>query len=104
MINIAQERIYPTPTSLSNNPRITLIRVQVGRNVLPQLLKNEGASREMQRGKARMGNSLCDDLRGGSGHELDDARGQTGFLENFIHNVVRVRRHGRRLPDHDISH
>lgn len=88
---------------LTHDARVPFVHVQVVRDVLPQLLEHVRGTREVQRGEGAVRNRLADDLGGRAGDELDDARGDTGFGEDLVDDVVRVCGHRRWLPDHDVA-
>ena len=41
-------------TGLANNPRVALVHIEIGSDVLPQLLEHERAPGEVQRGEVRV--------------------------------------------------
>lgn len=91
IIIIARESIKTKQhTSLSNNTRVTLVYVQVGGNVFPELLKDESTSGEVKGRELRVSDHLADNLSGRTGDELDDTGRQTSLFEDFVDKVVRV--------------
>lgn len=90
-------------TSLADDPRVSLVLVQVARNVLPQLPEHECAPGKVQCSEVRVVDALSDDLRRRTGRELDDTGWDACFQENLVGDVVRVGRCGRRLPYDDVS-
>jgi hypothetical protein len=92
-----------SPTSLANDAWIAPIIVDVGGDVLPQLLENERASGKVQRGELAVRDGLRDHFQWRSRHELDGAWGNAGFGEDLVYDVIRIRCCGRGLPDDDIA-
>lgn len=81
-------------TSLANDTRIALVSIQVHSNIPPQTLEYSRAAGEMKAGKFAMCDSLFDDLRRGSGDELDDGGRETSFEEDLVRKVIGVHGHG----------
>ena len=91
------------PTRLAHNPRVSLILVQIHRNILPEFFEHESAPREMQCSETAMVDRLRDNLRGWAGDELDNTRGDTRFGKDLVYEVVGIGRHRRGFPDDDIA-
>ena len=75
---------------LSDQPGITLVVINVRANVLPQLPEDKGASREVQSCETWVRDDLGSNVCGRTGNELDDARGYTGFFEDFVDDIVGI--------------
>lgn len=88
---------------LAHNPGVALIDIEVGGDILPQLLENEGATSEVERGKAAVVDGLRDDLGRGTRGELDNTGGNTGFGKDVVDEVVGVCGGRRRFPDNDVA-
>ena len=80
-------------TGLAHNTRIALVYVDIGGNLLPQLLEYEGAAGEVESRKVRVGNGLADDFLCDTRNELNDTWWNTGLGEDLIHEVVGVDSH-----------
>lgn len=76
--------------SLANDPRVSLVLIQIRGNVLPKLLEYMGRSSEVKACERRMRDSLGNNFWWGSWDELNNARGDTSFCEYFVDDVVRV--------------
>lgn len=61
------------PSGLAHDSWIALVVVDVGCNVLPQLLKHKGRAGEVQCSEIGMGDALGDDFWRRTWNELDDA-------------------------------
>jgi hypothetical protein len=92
------------PPRLAHDARVRPIRVQVARNVLPQLLEHGRAAGKVQRREAAVRESLRDDFFCGPRDELDDARGYASFFEDLVDDVVGVYGPWGGLPYHDVAH
>lgn len=90
--------------SLADNTRVALVDVQVGRDVLPELLENERAAGKVQGSEVWAGDCLTDDLLCGSWHELNHAGRDAGFCKDLVHDVVGVERCWGGLPEDSIAH
>lgn len=84
----------PPRTSLSDNPRIAFVDVEVLCDVLPQLFEDSSTPGEVKTGEERVGNCLGDDIRGRARHELNNARWDAGLLQQLVNNVIGVGRGG----------
>lgn len=85
-------------TSFTNEPRVALVDVDIGADILPELLEHKGAACEVQSCEARMRNYLCNNLCRRAGYKLDDTGRNTRFFEDLVDEIVRVGGSGRRLP------
>ena len=81
-------------TGLAHNTRIALVYVDIGGNLLPQLLEYEGAAGEVKGREVGACDRLTNDLLGGARDELDDTWRHTGLLEDLVDDVVGVGRGG----------
>ena len=63
---------------------------KVSGNVLPELLEDEGAAREVKRGEAGVRDNLGDDLGGWARDKLDDACRNASLFEDLVDEVVGV--------------
>ena len=81
-------------TGLAHNTRIALVYVDIGGNLLPQLLEYEGAAGEVKGREVGACDRLTNDLFGGAGDELDDSRRYPSLGENLVDDVIRVDGHG----------
>ena len=77
-------------TGLANDAWVSLVRVKVRSNVLPELLEHECAASEVESSEAGMGDDLRADLFRGTRDELDDTRWYAGLLEDLVDDVVGV--------------
>ena len=68
-------------TSLSDDPGITLVDVEVLGDVLPQLFEDSSTSSEVKPSEERVGNGLSDDVCGRTRDKLDHTRRDTGLLQ-----------------------
>lgn len=97
------DNVEVLPAGLAHNPRVPLVHVEVGRDILPQLLEDEGAACEVEGGEVAVVDGLSDDFCGGSGRELDDTRRDTGLGEDLVDDIVRVGSCRRGFPDDYVS-
>ena len=75
---------------LSDQSGITLVVINVRANVFPQLLEDKGASGEVQRCETWVRDDLGSNVCWGTRNKLNDARGYTGFFEDFVDDVVGI--------------
>ena len=78
------------PAGLADDARVALVGVEVLGDVLPELLEHEGAASEVERREVWVRDGLADDCFRHARNELDDARGDTGFGQDFIDEIVGV--------------
>lgn len=88
---------------LTHNPRISLVSLQITRDIPPQTFEYDCAACEMQRGEQAVVDGLGDNGRCGTGYELDDARGNASFGEDLMNEVVGVGCCWGRFPEDDIA-
>lgn len=81
-------------SSLPYNPRITLVQIQVGRDVFPELTEHRRASGKVQSGETLVIDNLTNNLRSGSWNKLNDTRRNTSLSKNLVNNVIRIDGHG----------
>ena len=91
------------PPCFTYDPRISTIFIYICGDVLPKLLENERASREMQCRKTGVIDALADDLRRRARNELDDPGRNTGLCKDPIDQVIGVCSCGRWFPHHRVS-
>lgn len=97
------DNVEVLPARLAHDPRVPLVHIEVGRDVLPQLLEDEGAACEVEGSEVAVVDGLSDDLGRGSGGELNNTRGDAGLGEDLVDDVVRVGSSGRGFPDDYVS-
>ena len=90
-------------TRLADDAGVTLVDIQVRRNVLPELLEDEGASGEVKGGEVWAREHLTDYSLRGARDELDNARRDASLGEDLVSNVVRVDGTRRRFPDDGVA-
>src|ERR1700722_7541201 len=91
------------PARFADDSGVALVCVDILRDVFPQFLQHESATREMKRRKARVGDDLSRDFLGWSGDKLDDAGRYTSLRKQLVYQPVGVSRGRRGLPYHNIS-
>lgn len=90
-------------TSLTNNAGVAAVLVEVRRDLLPQRTEDVGRAREVQASELAVIDRSADDRLGVTRDELDDTSRHTGLAQDLVHDVVGVDRHGRGLPNHDVT-
>jgi hypothetical protein len=90
-------------TGFSDDSWIAPILVKVRGNVFPELLEHECASCEMQGSETRVSDCLRYNLRRWPRDKLDDARGNSGFCENLVNEVIGIRSRRRGFPNYDVT-
>jgi hypothetical protein len=84
------DNVEVLPAGLAHNPWVPFVHIEVGRDVLPQLLEDKGAASEVESREVGVVDGLCDYFGRGSGGKLDDTRGDAGLGEDLVDNVVGV--------------
>ena len=84
------DKVEVLATGLTDDARVALVRVEVLGDVLPELLEHEGAASEVERREVWVRDGLADDCFWHARNELNDTRGDTGFCQNFVDEIVGV--------------
>lgn len=90
-------------TGLTDDTGVASVLVKVVTNLLPEVTEDVGRASEVKTGKLAVVDGSTDDLLSGTGNELDDTSGETSLEQDLVSDVVGVDRHGRRLPNNDVT-
>jgi hypothetical protein len=81
-----------------------LVAVDVGPDILPEFLKDNGGACKVECDKVGMGEDMLDGLCRRAGYELDDGGREAGFQQNLVDDVVGIGGCWRRFPDDDVAY
>jgi len=81
-------------TSLSDDPRVAFVDVEVLSNILPQFFEDGSTPGEVEPSKERVRNCLSNNFRGRTRYKLNYTRRDSGLLQQLVYNIVRVCRRG----------
>eukprot|EP00756_Hemistasia_phaeocysticola_P022014 Hpha_TRINITY_DN15806_c1_g2::TRINITY_DN15806_c1_g2_i1::g.188261::m.188261 len=98
------EKVEVLSTSLTNQPGVASVGVDVRPDLVPDRRERARGSCEAHGGHGGVRNDVVNNVRGIAGNHVDNARGQPSLLEDLQHQVVTEDGRIARLPHDCVAH